>query len=290
MNRLPFNKRTQIINLLVEGNSLNAISRIADVSINTVTKLLVSVGKACQEFHNNTVINVKSEKIQANEIWSFCYPKEKNISQQLAGGSSDVCTWTALDADSKLIISWYVGIREAGCAYEFMNDVADRLVNRVQLTTDGHKAYLLTVENALENDIDYTTLVKMYGVSEGTTQHEKKYSRTDCTYCKKTEISDDANAKIVSTSHVERQNLAKRMHNWRFTRLTNDHSKKLENHCYAIALHFVYYNFCKLHKSLSVTPAMQAGLTKRFMKFEDIVMLADIEVPKKRGTYKKQIN
>jgi IS1 family transposase len=288
MNKLPLEKRIQIIHLLVEGNSLRATSRIADVSINTVTKLLVSVGKACQEFHNNTVVNVKSERIQADEIWTFCYAKQKNVSQEMPEGSGDVWTWTALDADSKLIVSWYVGDREAESAYEFMNDVADRLSNRVQLTTDGHKAYLRAVENAFDNDIDYAMLVKMYGGSEGTNQHEKKYSPAECTGCKKTRISGEPNSKFVSTSYVERQNLTMRMHMRRFTRLTNAFSKKIENHGYAIALHFVYYNFCKLHKSLSVTPAMQAGLTKRFMKIEDIAMLADIEAPKERGSYKKK--
>lgn len=287
MNKLPIEKRKQIINLLVEGNSLRSCSRIADVSINTVTKLLVDVGRACQEFHNNTVVNVKSERVQCDEIWSFCYAKQKNVSQDMPEGSGDVWTWTAFDADSKLIVSWYVGDREAGSAYEFMNDVADRLSNRVQLTTDGHKAYLSAVENAFNNDIDYAMLVKMYGGSEGTNQQEKKYSPAECTGCKKTRISGEPNEKFVSTSYVERQNLTMRMHMRRFTRLTNAFSKKLENHGYAIALHFVYYNFCNLHKSLSVTPAMQAGLTKRFMKIEDIVMLTDIEAPKKRGTYKK---
>ncbi len=287
MNKLSIEKRVQIISLLVEGNSLRSASRIADVSINTVTKLLVSVGKACQEFHNNTVVNIKSERVQCDEIWSFCYAKQKNVSQEMPDGSGDVWTWTALDADSKLIVSWFVGDREAGSAYEFMNDVADRLQNRVQLTTDGHKPYLKAVENAFNNDIDYAMLVKMYGGSEGTNQQEKKYSPAECTGCKKTRISGEPNAKFVSTSYVERQNLTMRMHMRRFTRLTNAFSKKIENHGYAIALHFVYYNFCKLHKSLSVTPAMQAGLTKRFMKIEDIVMLADIEAPKKRGSYKK---
>lgn len=203
-------------------------------------------------------------------------------------GSGDVWTWTALDADSKLIVSWYVGDREAGSAYEFMNDVAGRLANPVQLTTDGHKAYLRAVENAFENGIDYAMLVKMHGASEGTNQHEKKYSPAECTGCKKIKISGEPNAKFVSTSYVERQNLTMRMHMRRFTRLTNAFSKKIENHGYAIALHFVYYNFCKLHKSLSVTPAMQAGLTKRVMKLEDIATLANIDAPIKRGVYNKK--
>lgn len=284
MNKLPIEKRTQIIRLLVEGNSIRSITRITDVSKNTVTKLLVDVGRACQEFHNNTVVNVKSERIQADEIWSFVGSKEKKDE-----GCGDVWTWVGLDADSKLVVSWLVGDRDADAdaACSFMNDLADRLSNRVQLTTDGHKAYLVAVDRAFDNDIDYSMLVKMYGGSEGTNEQDRKYSPAVCTGAKKTRIAGDPNPKFVSTSYVERQNLTMRMHMGRFTRLTNAFSKKVENHAYAIALHFVYYNFCKIHTSLSVTPAMQAGLTKKVMKVEDIAMLADIEAPKKRGSYKK---
>ena len=289
MNNLPIEKKVQIINLLVEGNSLRATSRIADVSINTVTKLLIDTGKGCQEFHNVTVMNMRSERIQADEIWSFCYAKEKNVTQDMREGSDDVWTWTALDADSKLIVSWLVGDRDANAACTFMNDVAERLSNRVQLTTDGHRAYLVAVERAFDNDIDYAQLVKMYGDSEGANAQEKKYSPAECTGIKKARISGDPNPKFVSTSYVERQNLTMRMHMRRFTRLTNAFSKKIENHCYAIALHFVYYNFAKIHKSLSVTPAMQAGLTKRVMSLEDIINLVPVETPKKRGNYKKKI-
>lgn len=287
MNKLPLEKRATIIRLLVEGNSLRSCSRIADVSINTVTKLLVDIGRACQQFHNDHVTNVKSERVQCDEIWSFCYAKQKNVTQEMPDGSGDVWTWTALDADSKLIVSWFVGNREADSAYEFMTDVADRLANRVQLTTDGHKAYLTAVERAFENDIDYAQLVKMYGKAEGNDQ-ERKYSPNSFNGSKKTRISGDPISKFVSTSYVERQNLTMRMHMRRFTRLTNAFSKKIENHGYAIALHFVYYNFCKIHKSLSVTPAMQAGLTKRVMSIEDIANLAPIVAPLKRGNYKKQ--
>jgi IS1 family transposase len=290
MNTLPIEKRVQIIKLLVEGSSIRAITRIADVSKNTVTKLLVDIGRACQQFHNEKVVNVKSERIQADEIWSFVGSKEKNTSiEKKEEGHGDVWTWTALDADSKLIVSWYVGDREAGSAYEFMHDVADRLVNRVQLTTDGHRAYLTAVESAFDNDIDYAQLVKMYGRAEGNDQ-ERKYSPNSFNGSKKTRISGDPISKFVSTSYVERQNLTMRMHMRRFTRLTNAFSKKIENHGYAIALHFVYYNFCKIHTSLSITPAMQAGLTKRVMSVEDIANLAMIEAPKKRGSYKKKTN
>lgn len=202
-------------------------------------------------------------------------------------GASDAWTGTALDADSKLIVSWYVGDREAKSAYEFMTDVADRIANRVQLTTDGHKAYLTAVDRVFDNNIDYAQLVKMYGGSEGSTEYERKYSPAVCTGCKKSKVVGDPNPKFVSTSYVERQYLTMRMHMRRFTRLTNAFCKKVENHNYAIALHFVYYNFCKAHKSLSVTPAMQAGLTKRAMKIEDIAILSEIKAPKVRGKYRK---
>ena len=289
MNTLPIHKRVQIIRLLVEGNSIRSITRIVDVSKNTVTKLLVEVGSACQEFHNTHVVNVKSERVQCDEIWSFCYAKQKNVTGLMPDGAGDVWTWTALDADSKLIVSWYVGDREARSANEFMQDVASRLVNRVQLTTDGHKAYLKAVENAFHNDIDFAQLIKMYGGSEGTNDQERKYSPAVCTGCKKTRISGEPDAEFVSTSYVERSNLTMRMGMRRFTRLTNAFSKKLENHCYAIALHFVHYNFVRQHKTLRVTPAMAAGITKRFMSIEDIVNLVAAPVAKKRGEYKKRV-
>jgi IS1 family transposase len=287
MNKLPIEKRTQIINLLVEGSSLRATSRIADVSINTVSKLLVDVGRACQQFHNDNVIGVRSERIQCDEIWSFVGCKEK-AKEKGADGEGDVWTWTALDADSKLIVSWLVGDRDAQTATVFMKDVKDRIENRVQLTTDGHRPYLQAVTEAFDYDVDYAMLIKMYGNADGNTDNERRYSPANCTGSKKTRVMGDPNPKFVSTSYVERQNLTMRMHIRRFTRLTNAFSKKIENHCYAIALHFVYYNFAKIHKSISVTPAMQAGLTKRVMSIEDIVNLVPNEASKKRGAYKKQ--
>jgi IS1 family transposase len=287
MNKLPTYKKTQIISLLVEGNSLRATTRITGISRTTILKLLVEVGQACQQFHNEKVVALKSERVQCDEIWSFVGCKEKT---KLSGGvgDGDIWTWTALDADSKLIISWLVGSRDADAACSFMYDVKDRLTNRVQLTTDGHKAYLVAVERAFEYDVDYAMLIKMYGNSEGESQTERKYSPNECTGCKKTRVMGDPRKKFISTSYVERCNLTMRMHMRRFTRLTNAFSKKVENHCYAIALHFVYYNFCKIHQSLSVTPAMQAGLTKKPMTIEDIANLVTIEAPKSRGTYKKR--
>lgn len=287
MNKLPIEKKVQIIKLLVEGNSIRATTRIVDVSKNTVAKLLVDIGRACQQFHNDTVIGLKSERVQCDEIWSFVGGKEK-AKEKGADVEGDVWTWTALDADTKMIVSWLVGDRDADTATVFMKDVRDRIVNRVQLTTDGHRPYLKAVTEAFEYDVDYAMLVKIYGGSDGNTDNERRYSPATCTGSKKTRVMGDPNPKFVSTSYVERQNLTMRMHMRRFTRLTNAFSKKIENHCYAIALHFVYYNFAKIHTSLSVTPAMQAGLTKKPMTIEDIVNLVIEEAPKKRGSYKKK--
>lgn len=273
MNQLSIENRTQIITLLVEGNSLRSTSRIADVSINTVTKLLVSVGKACQKFHNESVVGIKAKRIQCDEIWSFVYAKEKNKPEGMEG-AGDVWTWTAIDSDSKLIVSWLVGDRDAGAAMEFMNDVAGRLANRVQLTTEGLKANLEAVADSFGSRIDYAQLVKMYG-NESPVTVEKKYSPAECTGIKVHAVSGNPDPNFVSTSHVERQNLTMRMHMRRFTRLTNGFSKKIENHCHAIALHFVYYNFVKIHKTLRVPPAMEAGLITSLMSIEDIVRLAN---------------
>jgi IS1 family transposase len=267
MNQLPLSKKVQIINLLVEGSSLRSISRITGASINTVTKLLVDVGKACQDFHNDTVINITSKRIQCDEIWSFVYAKQKNLPDKIEGG--DVWTWTGIDADTKLIVSWLVGDRSAETANIFMQDVCYRLKNRVQLTTDGHKAYLDAVGNSFGSQIDFAQLVKTYGGQ----QDEVRYSPAECTGTKKTRIEGNPDERYISTSYVERQNLTMRMSMRRFTRLTNAFSKKMENHCYAIALHFVYYNFCRIHKTLRVTPAMEAGLTKDIMEIEDIIKL-----------------
>lgn len=287
MNTLPLQKRIQIINLLVEGSSLRAISRICDVSINTVTKLLVEVGKACEKFHNDHVQKVNAKRVQCDEIWSFVYSKEKNVPQGMEDYAGDVWTWTAIDADSKLIISWGVGGRDIATAKEFMMDVAGRLTNRVQLTTDKHKPYLVAVESAFQGEVDYAMLVKIYGNPQGNA-NEKRYSPAECTGTQCRIIEGRPDEKFISTSYVERQNLTMRMHMRRFTRLTNAFSKKIENHCYAIALHFVYYNFAKIHKSLRVTPAMQAGLTKRVMSLEDIINLVPEPTAQKRGSYKKK--
>lgn len=274
MNQLPLEKRTEIVRLLVEGNSLRSCSRIADVSINTVTKLLVDVGKACQRFHNEKMRGIKAQRVQCDEIWSFVYAKQKNVPEGMENEAGDVWTWVGIDADTKLVISWLVGARDADSANAFMNDVAGRLTNRVQLTTDGLKAYLEAVTDSFGSQIDFAQLVKLYG-NEGSAKAEKKYSPAECIGTRKSVVSGNPDPAHISTSYIERQNLTMRMHMRRFTRLTNAFSKKIENHCYAIALHFVYYNFVKIHKTLRVPPAMEAGLIKRLMSIEDIVNLAN---------------
>lgn len=277
MNKLSVEKRTQILTLLVEGCSLRATSRIADVSINTVTKLLVDAGQACQIFHDQAVMNVTTKRVQCDEIWSFCYAKKKNVPHAIkpVEGAGDVWTWTGIDPQSKLIISWYVGDRSAEYAVPFMEDLASRLSNRVQLTTDGHRVYLEAVENAFEWRIDYAMLIKQYGKGETGNTTEAKYSPNVCTGMDIVKVTGEPEDQHICTSHVERQNLTMRMHIRRFTRLTNGFSKKVENHAYAVALHFVYYNFCKIHKTIRCTPAMEAGLTKKLWDIKDIVKLIE---------------
>ncbi len=275
MNKLPLQQRTQIVKLLVEGNSLRATARIADVSRNTVDKLLVDIGRACQKFHNEKIIGINAKRVQADEIWSFVYAKEKNIPQeQKSDNIGDVWTWTAIDADSKLMISWLVGDRTKETATIFMKDLADRVTDRIQLTTDALGAYLPAVAAAFEGHVDYARLTKIYG-ADHTVIPRGKYSPAVCKGTKTEVCEGNPEKQHISTSYVERQNLTMRMHMRRFTRLTNGFSKKIENHCYAIALHFVYYNFCKIHQTLRVTPAMQAGLTNDLMSVEDIVRLTD---------------
>lgn len=288
-NVLDTNKRAQILSMLVEGMSMRSISRVVGCSINTVTKLLIDAGNACLDFHDENVVGLKSERIECDEIWSFCYAKKKNADK--AGTpdfAGDVWTWTSLDSDSKLICNWFVGGRDAEFAKLFMDDLAARLDNRVQLTTDGHKAYLEAVDGAFGDEIDYAQLVKLYGSQpQGKTT---RYSPAECTGIKKKVRTGNPDEKKVSTSYVERHNLTMRMSMRRFTRLTNAFSKKFDNHCHALALYFVYYNFCRIHKSLKVTPAMEAGLSETVRDMEWIVGLIDARAPapKKRGPYKKR--
>jgi IS1 family transposase/predicted HTH domain antitoxin len=290
MNRMPIEKRAQIIGLLVEGMSLRAASRLADCSINTVTKLLEDVGAACWKYQDENLRNLNCKRIQCDEIWSFIGCKEKNVPSKRDGefGLGDVWTWTAIDAETKLIPCFAVGGRDATVAHDFMNDLASRLANRVQLTTDGHKAYLHAVERAFgSSGVDYAMLVKLYGEAKGKGP-DRRYSSGECCSSVKMAVRGNPQVEHVSTSYVERANLTMRMSMRRFTRLSNGFSKKFENHVYAIALHFMYYNFGRVHKSLRVTPAMEAGVAKHVWSLEEIAALVPDAPAKKRGSYKQR--
>jgi len=274
MNRLSTEKRAQIIACLVEGMSIRSTVRITGAAKNTIIKLLVDVGKACAEYQNNTLRNLSCKRLQCDEIWSFCYAKNKNVPDELKNefGFGDVWTWTAIDADTKLIPAWLVGDRTAETGYVFMKDLASRLNHRVQLTTDGHKAYLDAVEVAFGSDIDYAMLIKIYGK---TSDGEKRYSPPQVIDTKIRKVMGNPDSEHISTSYVERQNLTMRMSMRRFTRLTNAFSKKVENHAHAIALHFMHYNFSRIHRTLRVTPAMEAGVSDQVWTTEDIASLMD---------------
>lgn len=292
MNKLPIEKRRQILAMLVEGSSMRSISRVADVSINTVSKLLIDAGEACIAIHNEQVQNVAASRVQCDEIWSFCCAKAKNVAtaKDAPQGAGDVWTWTALDSDSKLIVSFLVGGRDAGYAIEFMDDLRSRLANRVQLTTDGHRAYLEAVEGSFGGDVDYAQLVKLYGAAPEA--FKGRYSPAECIGARKRTVEGNPDMSAVSTSHVERQNLTMRMSMRRFTRLTNAFSKKLDNHIHALALYFVHYNFCRIHKSLKVSPAMAAGIADTLWSMDDVIAKIDAMTPPpaKRGPYKKRIS
>ncbi len=272
MNKLPSAKRAAVLAALVEGCSIRATVRITGVAKNTVVKLLAELGPACAKFHDETVRNLRSRRVQCDEILSFVGAKQKNVPAKKAGqfGVGDVWTWTAIDADSKLIVSWLVGRRDLAAAYDFMHDVADRLAHRVQLTTDGLHVYLEAVESAFNLDVDYAMLQKIYGTNP---EAETRYSPAQCLGTKVDVVTGDPDPKHISTSYVERQNLTMRMSMRRFTRLTNACSKKIENHSAAVALYFVYYNFCRVHQTLRVTPAMEAGLTDHVWTISEIVGL-----------------
>jgi len=287
MNRLSIEDRAKIVRLLVEGNSLRSTSRITNIHIDSITKVLVQVGKACLKFHDETIINIKSAKIQCDEIWSFVQCKEANTQYCKKNGKEhigDAWIWVGIDADTKLVVSWLVGDRSSECAHDFMRDVKSRLANRVQLTTDGFREYIPAVKDAFNYDVDYAMEIKTYGTAEGN-DAERKYSPATVKSVKKVRVFGKPNKDDISTSYVERQNLTMRMGMRRFTRLTNAFSKKIENHGYAIAMHYVYYNFVRRHTTLRVTPAMAAKLTDRFMTIDDMIRIAyadEIEVERKR--------
>jgi len=275
MNRLSIQERAKILGCLVEGMSVRASCRITGAAKKTVLRLIGEFGAACAEYHDKHVRNISSQRIQCDEIWSFCYAKKKNVPQELQGvyGYGDVYTWTALDADTKLMVSWLVANRNVKAANKFIHDLRDRLVGRIQLTTDGYKIYLNAIENVFAGDIDYAQLVKVYGDGEAAT--EKKYSPSEFVCADKTKVTGNPDQAHISTSFVERSNLSMRMSMRRFTRLTNAFSKKIANHEHAIAIYFMYYNFGRIHQTLRVTPAMEAGITDHVWSLEEIVGLAE---------------
>ncbi len=283
MNKLTREERTRVIAALVEGNSIRSTVRMTGVAKNTIVKLLAEIGTVCAEYHDQTVRNLTCKKVQCDEIWSFCYAKQKNLPEDKQGvlGFGDVWTWTAIDPDSKLMISWLIGWRDAEWATRFMKDVASRLANRVQLTTDGHNAYLSAVDEAFGCQIDYAMLVKLYGKEGG----EGRYSPAKCVGARKDKVTGKPDERHISTSFVERQNLTMRMSMRRFTRLTNAFSKKIENLEHSVALHFMHYNFCRIHQSLRMSPAMAAGVTKKLWNIEDLVkLLEDRETASLKGS------
>jgi IS1 family transposase len=275
MNKLSTAKRVAIISALVEGCSVRSTCRLTGAAKGTVLSLLASVGRACAAYQDQAIRNVPSRRVQIDEIWSFVACKQKNVTEKIlerVQGAGDAWTFVAIDPDSKLVLSWLVGTRDTGCATEFMQDVAGRLSNRIQLTTDGHKMYLSAVEDAFGSAIDYAMLQKVYGADP---QAEKRYSPAICLGCKVDTISGDPDPSHIGTSHIERQNLTMRMNIRRFTRLTNAFSKKLENHMHSVALFYMHYNFVRVHQTLRVTPAMEAGLTDHVWTIDDIVTLME---------------
>jgi IS1 family transposase len=280
MNRLTTKDRAKILAVLCEGMGINAACRITGASKNTVLKLLAEVGGACALYQDRVMNGLACKRLECDEIWAFVGMKERNVPEEAGGvfGLGDVYTWTAIDADTKLIPCWHVGTRGEASARAFIEDLASRLANRVQLTTDGHKAYLNAVESAFGRDIDFAQLVKMYGNESQTKADQRRYSPAECTGAEKRPVTGNPDMDKVSTSYVERQNLTMRMHMRRFTRLTNAFSKKLENHMHAISLYFMFYSFCKIHKTLRVTPAMEAGITDYVWNLEDVIMMADTNV------------
>jgi IS1 family transposase len=273
MNRLSTEKRAQVVMALVEGNSVRSTCRMTGAAKGTVLSLLADLGAACAAYHDENVRGVAARRVQCDEIWSFCFGKDKNVSQaQKEKGAGSLWTWTALDADSKLIISYLCGGRDANWALQFMKDVASRVTTRVQITTDGHRAYAEAVEGAFGMDVDYAMLIKLYG---NPAQPDTRYSPGVCIGTETVYVSGAPDPKYVSTSYVERQNLTMRMSMRRFTRLTNGFSKKVENHKHMLAIYFMYYNFCRVHKALRITPAIEAGIANHVWTLEELVNLLE---------------
>lgn len=271
MNKLPKEDRARILHLLCEGNSIRAVTRLTGASKKAVSRLMVDAGQAAAWYQDRVFVNLTCKRIQVDEIWAFVYAKQKNVAgaKKAPPDAGDAWTWTAIDADTKLIPSWFVAGRDSEAAMIFMDDLASRLANRVQLTSDGHRAYLEAVEGAFGADIDYAMLVKLYGATSESAKG--RYSPAECIGARKERIEGNPDWDHVSTSYAERSNLNIRMHTRRFTRLTNGFSKKLENHAHSVALFAMYYNFVRIHKTLRTTPAMAAGVTKRLWEMSDVV-------------------
>ena len=288
MNKLPTAKRAKILTLLCEGMSMRAVARTEDVSANTVAKALEDAGAVCAQMHDELVRDVKARRIQCDEIWAFNYCKQRTVATAKAApaDAGDIWTWTGIDADSKLIVSYLVGDRSGSAAIDLMDDLRSRLVDRVQISTDGHRAYLEAVEGAFGGDVDYAQVIKLYGA---TVAGPGRYSPAECTGIKKVRVEGDPDIKHVSTSYVEAHNKTMRMHMRRFTRLTNGHSKKVANHAQMVALYTLFYNFIRAHSKFKCTPAMQAGIASTFMSFADVLARVDAaQTPKVRGPYKKR--
>ena len=274
MNKLDQEKRAQIIGLMVEGMSIRAIARITGASKNTIVKLLADAGRACSEYQDTVLRNLPCKRLQVDEIWSFVYAKARNVPEHLKDdpGVGDVWTWTAIDADTKLIPSWFVGSRDGDAAKRFICDLAHQLANRVQLTSDGHKAYLDAVDAGFGTEVDYAMLVKIYGQGP---EGQRRYSPPEIIGTETLCCTGKPDPKHISTSFAERQNLSMRMGMRRFTRLTNAFSKKIENHIHALSIYFMHYNFVRIHQSLRVTPAMAAGVADKLWSLEDMVRIVD---------------
>ena len=289
MNKLSSADRVKILQLLCEGMSIRAVTRVTGASKNTVAKLLNDAGAALGAYQDQAFRNLPCERVQVDEIWTFTYAKQKNVESAKAApeGAGDTWTWTAICADTKLVFSAMVGARDAEMAYEFLMDVKARLAGRVQLTSDGFAAYKAAVRWVFKGDVDYAQLVKIYGI--GAAGPNTRYSPAACLGAVSKPVTGQPDEKHISTSYVERQNLTMRMHMRRFTRLTNGFSKKVESHSNAIALHFAYYNFVRIHKTLRTSPAMAAGVTDKLWEMADLVAIVEAaeQAPKKRGPYKK---
>jgi len=288
MKQLSNEQRAQVVACICEGNSIRATVRLTGISKNTIARLLVELGDACVDFQDRTLRNLKCKRVQCDEIWSFVYAKEKNVPTEMKGkfGVGDVWTWTAIDADTKLIPSFMLGNRDARTANAFIDDLKGRLASRIQLTTDGLKVYVEAVEGAFGANVDFAQLAKIYGAS----QEETRYSPAECIGCETKRVQGNPDPDHISTSYVERQNLSMRMHMRRFTRLTNAFSKKLKNHLATVAVYFMYYNFGRIHQTLRVTPAMEAGVSDHVWSYDEIIGLLPKPVFGPRGPYKKRIS